>query len=110
MAADAAPLDEFRRRIWSFVDDRGFRDLHTPRNLVVALAAEVGELLRHFIWKSDDEIRAILQAGPPRELSDEIADVFIYLIQLADTLGIELESAASDKIVRNADKYPGPRV
>jgi NTP pyrophosphatase (non-canonical NTP hydrolase) len=93
--------DELRR----FAAERDWDQFHSPKNLAMALAVEAAELLEHFQWLKEDESRSL----PPPELAkvrEELADVLIYLVRLADKLGVELLPAAIDKIAINARKYP----
>jgi NTP pyrophosphatase (non-canonical NTP hydrolase) len=80
---------------------RGWQPLHSPKNLAMALAVEVAELGRHLQWCSDEEIRQLL-AGPARgELAAELADIQMYLLKLASTMGIDLEDAVEAKMAEN---------
>ena len=108
MDARIHTLDELRTRLRSFADARDWRRFHSPKNLSMALSVEVAELLEHFQWLTEDQSRAL----PPAALQavrHEVADVLIYLVELADVLGIDLLQAAQDKMVLNAAKYPADR-
>jgi NTP pyrophosphatase (non-canonical NTP hydrolase) len=107
VAADrAAPtLDELAARLAEFARERDWDQFHSPKNLAMALAGEVGELLEHFQWLSE------AQSGDlPPDVKDavalEMADVLLYLVRLADRLGVDLAAAADRKIGLNAAKYP----
>jgi NTP pyrophosphatase (non-canonical NTP hydrolase) len=93
--------DELRR----FAADRDWDQFHSPKNLASALSVEAAELLEPFQWLTEEQSRHLTaeQSGSVRE---EMADVLLYLIRLADKLGIDLAAAASDKIVRNSVRYP----
>lgn len=106
MAEDApSELQELRDLIRAFVAERDWDKFHTPKNLAVSLNVEAGELLEPFQW---------VAAGTVDELTDvqllqvrhETADVLIYLIRLADKLGIELGEAIREKLELNKAKYP----
>lgn len=100
-------LEDLKQRLRAFAEDRDWDQFHSPKNLSMALAAEVGELLELFQWLTEDESRDL--SSSPTELDrvqEELADILIYLIRLADKLDIDLESAALDKIRSNAEKYP----
>ena len=90
-----------------FVAERDWEQFHNPKNLVMALAGEVGELTEIFQWLTQEESAAAMgddeRAG---QIRDELADVFAYLIRLADVLGVDLERAFTDKMIKNAHKYP----
>lgn len=98
-------LAELRERLRRFADERDWRQFHAPKNLASALSVEVGELLEHFQWLSEDASRRLTpeRLGPVRE---ELADVLIYLVRLADELDVDLAQAVRDKIEINARKYP----
>jgi dCTP diphosphatase len=78
---------------------------HTPKNLAMALTVEAAELAEHFQWLTAEESRS-LQDGKREQIRDELADVLIYLTELADALDIDPIAAARDKIEKNALKYP----
>lgn len=88
-----------------FVNEREWQPYQSPKNLVMALTGEVGELVEHFQWLTQEE-SANLNAEQLSEVQDEMADVFVYLIRLADKLGVDLLEAAEQKIAKNALKYP----
>ncbi|WP_354277594.1 nucleotide pyrophosphohydrolase [Stenotrophomonas rhizophila] len=78
---------------------------HNPKNLAISVVLEATELLEHFQWKSPEQSEAhAIKARD--EIADEIADVAVYLIELADNLGIDLERAILGKLEKNAAKYP----
>ncbi len=85
--------------------ERDWKQFHNPKDLAIALSIESAELLEHFLWKKEDEVeqRTRSHAG---EIRDEVADVGIYLFELADVLGVDLFEAMSDKLDKNAKKYP----
>ena len=93
--------DELRQ----FAADRDWEQFHTPKNLAIALSVEAGELLEHFQWLTPDESQR-LPADKSSTIRLEMADVLLYLIRLADRLGIDLAASAFDKIAINAKKYP----
>ena len=78
---------------------------HNPKDLVVAIAAEAGELMQPFVWKSPEQAEEIAKAKKP-EIENEIADVAILLFELAHNLGISLEDAMLAKLARNEIRYP----
>lgn len=102
-------LLELKARLQRFADERDWEQFHSPKNLVMALSVEVGELVEHFQWISE-EASASLPDAKRREVAEEIADVQIYLVRLADKLGIDILEAAEAKIQSNAQKYPASRV
>jgi len=98
-------LEALRVAIQSFASDRDWNQFHSPKNLAIALNVEAAELLERFQWMSDAESTA-LDAELQAKVREEAADVLLYLIRLADKLGIDLLAAASEKIALNAKKYP----
>ena len=100
-------LSTIQTRLREFACERDWEQFHSPKNLSMAIASEAGELLELFQWLSVPESRQIMddpkKAAAVRE---EIADVLIYLIRLADILKIDLLQVADQKIESNARKYP----
>lgn len=100
-------LRELEKRLVVFRDTRGWKRYHTPKNLALSVAVELGELLEHFQWESDGEILEAVKDPAKREaIADEIADVIIYLTLLAHELGIDLSEALEKKLRKNEEKYP----
>lgn len=94
-----------------FAQEREWGKFHTPKNLVMALTGEVGELNEIFQWLSESD--SLLVGGDPKTATavrHEIADVFLYLVRLADVLKIDLNKAVVEKIAINAEKYPAELV
>ncbi len=102
-AADA--IGTLRSALRRFAAERDWDPFHFPKNLAIALSVEAAELLEHFQWMPDQE-SASLPPGKRAEVREELADVLLYLIRLADKLDIDLVSAAVDKMAINAKKYP----
>lgn len=98
-------IANLQRQLRDFAAERDWEQFHSPKNLVMALAGEVGELMEIFQWLTPDESVRVMTdaAGPVRE---EMADVLAYLLRLADVLDVDLETALAEKIVKNAMKYP----
>ena len=92
-------------RLRAFAEARSWERHHTPRNLALALAGEVGELCAELQWVRDDALDAWSDDLRAR-VSDEVADVLIYLVRFADVCGIDLLTAAADKIERNEARFP----
>lgn len=98
-------MEVLLKRIRQFRDERDWMKFHDPKNLAMSISIEAAELLEHFQWKTGEEAGAYAVAN--REaIADEIADVAIYLFELADNIGIDLESAILNKLDKNAAKYP----
>ena len=99
------PLVDLRNELRRFAADRDWDQFHSPKNLAMALSVEAGELLEHFQWISDAE-SAVLTPEARVKIREELADVLLYLVRLADKLNVELTTAAADKMRINAIKYP----
>jgi NTP pyrophosphatase (non-canonical NTP hydrolase) len=99
------PLVELRDALRSFAAERDWDQFHSPRNLAAALAVEAAELLEPFQWLTDEQSRE-LSAVSRASVEQEMADVLLYLVRLADKLEVDLERAARAKIALNAQKYP----
>ena len=96
---------QLRDALRAFAAARDWDQFHSPRNLATALAVEAAELLEPFQWLTDEQSHN-LPPATRAAVAEEIADVLLYLVRLADQLDIDLEQAAVAKIVRNAEKYP----
>lgn len=101
-------LDHIQKRIREFRDARDWMQFHNPKNLAISIVLEAGELLEHFQWKTPEESETHAVKAKD-EIADEIADVSVYLIELADNLGIDLEQAILKKLDKNAVKYPAEK-
>jgi dCTP diphosphatase len=89
----------------AFAEERDWHQFHSPKNLSMALAVEVAEIMEIFQWMTTDQSKA-LEPKKMQEVEEELADSFIYLIRLADMLGVDLLQAAESKLKQNRDKYP----
>ncbi|MGE5089959.1 MAG: nucleotide pyrophosphohydrolase [Candidatus Levyibacteriota bacterium] len=98
-------LERLRDQLRDFAAARDWEQFHSPKNLAMALAAEAGELLEIFQWLTEEQSRT-LAPDAHAAARDEIADVLLYLLRLADRLGIDPVAEAKRKIVANAEKYP----
>jgi len=105
----ADSLEQLRGQLADFARRRDWEGFHSPKNLAMALIAEAAELIEHFQWLSQEQSR---QLAPEKlaEVRLELADILIYLIRTADVLGVDLISAASDKIAINEHRYPVEKV
>lgn len=98
-------ISELTAQIQSFVDAREWRKFHNAKDLAVAIAAESGELMQHFVWQQDDQIEKRLEKNR-EEIASEIADVAILLFEFADNLGMNLGEVMQAKIAYNDIRYP----
>jgi NTP pyrophosphatase (non-canonical NTP hydrolase) len=100
-------IAELRAIVERFVDRREWHPFHTPKNLSMALSIEAAELMEHFQWLTAEQSRAVV--GHPEKLSavaEELADVFCYVLAMANALGLDLATALRDKMAKNDQKYP----
>ena len=102
-------LRALQQRVAAFAAARDWEPFHSPKNLAMALSVEAAELVEEFQWLTEEQSRA-LDAERRERVRLELADVFIYLLRIADKLGVDLVAAANDKIVLNEKKYPADRV
>ena len=98
-------LRSLAEKLDAFAAKRDWDQFHNPKNLVMALAGEVGELIEHFQWLTPEEA-AKLPTATREEVALEAADVLLFLIRLCDKLDIDLGDAAVRKLALNAKKYP----
>ena len=100
-------LAELRQLLRTFVDERDWRQFHSPKNLSMALAVEAAELMEHFQWIGGEESRRV--ADRPEKLAavaEELADVLCYGLALANQLDIDIAAAIRAKVAKNERKYP----
>jgi dCTP diphosphatase len=102
-------LHELRDRLREFARERDWEQFHSPKNLAMALIVEAAELVEHFQWLTEAQSHT-LDPEKREQVAQELADVFLYLVRLADRLDIDLLDAAQRKIVLNAQKYPADQV
>ncbi len=103
-------LQALTTAVRAFAEERDWQPFHTPKNLAMALAGEVGELLAELQWLTPEESTTVLaDAVAGARIRAEIGDVMIYLIRLADVLGVDLVQAASVKLADSARRYPVDR-
>ena len=102
-------LRALQAELRQFAAERDWDRFHSPKNLSMALAVEAAELVEQFQWLTEDE-SGRLEPERLERVRLELADVFIYLLRLADRLDVDLLRAAADKLVLNAEKYPAERV
>ena len=105
---DKTTFAELKVKIKKFEDDRDWKQFNTPKNLSMAIAAEAGELLDHFLWRNDSEIEKDILADKKKieEIKKEVADVLILALSMSEKLGIDASKAIEEKLEHNAKKYP----
>jgi NTP pyrophosphatase (non-canonical NTP hydrolase) len=108
MAGHPDSIDRLNTLIRSFADERDWQQFHSPKNLSMALIVEAAELVEHFQWLSQQESLE-LSSTEQEEVALEMADIFIYLVRMADRLDIDLLRAARSKIAINSQRYPADK-
>ena len=104
-ASGGEALRELRDALHQFVAERDWEQFHTPKNLAAALTVEAAEILEHFQWLRDGSAEE-LGSDKLAQVREELADVLLYLVMLADKLEVDLLEAAGEKLAKNAEKYP----
>ncbi len=103
----ATTIAELKARLLAFVHERDWEQFHTPKNLSMALAAETGELMEHFLWTTAEQSYSVAREPAKRsKIADELADVVIYAIEFANITGLDISAAIEAKMAANAQKYP----
>jgi dCTP diphosphatase len=96
-----------RKRVFDFRDERNWLKDNTPKNLAISISVEAAELLEHFQWMNDEQIREALKDRPKMtQVCDELGDVLIYCLGFSDVLGIDISEVVEAKLKKNAEKYP----
>lgn len=104
-------MNDLTAQVRAFAEDRDWQQFHTPKNLAMALAGEVGELLAEFQWLTPEQAATVMSdPEAAARVRAEIGDVMIYLTRLADVLGIDLVEAATAKLAEVAVRYPVEQV
>ncbi len=98
-------IAQLQSAVRTFAEARDWQPFHTPKNLAMALAVEAAELMEHFQWATAEQSEQP-DAAKRAEIGAEMSDVLIYLIRMADVMGIDLLLAAQHKLLHNARKYP----
>ena len=102
---DRTTIGELRAKVSAFNTERDWAQYHSPRNLAMALSVEVAELLELYLWSSDTGPQPPVASRAPR-VAEELADVAICLLNLAERTGVDLSAAVEAKLAKNAEKYP----
>ncbi len=103
-------LADLKTRVLAFAQERDWEQFHAPKNLSMALAAEAGELMEHFLWATPEQSAAVAKdPAKRRKIEDELADVVIYALEFANITGMDVAAAIERKMADNAKKYPVER-
>ena len=107
LSDEATTVAEIKSRVLVFAQERDWEQFHAPKNLSMALAAEAGELMDHFLWASSEESREMVNDPVKRaKIEEELSDVIIYALEFANMTGIDVAAAIERKMAANAAKYP----
>jgi len=98
-------LKELTNKVIKFRDDRDWKQFHNPKDLAISLSLEAGELMEHFQWKNKEEIEKYI-VEHKEEIADELADVFYWVLLIANDLNIDPAKALQKKLKKNEEKYP----
>jgi NTP pyrophosphatase (non-canonical NTP hydrolase) len=100
-------LGTLKTEVLAFARARDWEQFHSPKNLSMAIAAEAAELMEPLLWVTPEESRAVMNRPDKRAaLQDELADIVVYCLEFANQTGIDLSTAITAKMARNAEKYP----
>lgn len=108
-SADATTtVAELKARVLAFARERDWEQFHAPKNLAMALAAEAGELMEHFLWCEAAASAKLMKTDAVRrkKIEEELADVVIYALEFANSTGVDLAAVIESKMTANALKYP----
>jgi len=107
MGDNSVTLDDLKQLVTEFRDLRDWKQFHNPKDLAAAISIESAELLENFLWKDQAEVDAVVHDSVKMEkIRDELADILIFCLSLAESTGIDLSTAIQQKLNKNAAKYP----
>ncbi|MBX3394190.1 MAG: nucleotide pyrophosphohydrolase [Phycisphaerae bacterium] len=110
MTDETATIADLKRLIQEFVNERDWSQFHTPKNLSMSIAIEAAELMEHFQWtEGGGSSRPTDDPVVMQEVREELADILCYALSFANALGIDVNDAVREKMVKNAAKYPSER-
>ena len=110
MSDSVTTIEELKLIVESFVDERDWKQFHSPKNLAMSLSIEVAELMELFQWLSLDQAQDVMRAGDNRENAiDEIADILIYTLAFCNRNNIDIANAVKNKMEKNIQKYPADK-
>ena len=107
MSDNKTTINELKSIVESFVDERDWKQFHSPKNLAMSLSVEAAELMELFQWLSLDQAREVMKAGETRQIAiAEIADILIYTLAFCNRNNIDITDAVKKKMEKNIQKYP----
>ena len=99
-------IKDIQKQLSDFANERDWDQFHNPKNLAMALSVEASELVEIFQWLTPEQAELIMESSENEHVKEEMADIMIYLIRMADKLNVDLEGAVADKIAKNGKKHP----
>ncbi len=99
------PIKRLTKKIVTFRDKRDWKQFHNPKDLSLSLVLEATEVMEHFQWKSPEEVQKYIKENK-KEIANELADVFYWVLLMSSDLNIDIEKALDDKLKINEKKYP----
>lgn len=106
MSDTTTTIADLKQLVQAFVDERDWRQFHTPKNLSMSIAIEAAELMEHFQWIASPEREEEIAQHDRAAIAEELSDVICYALSFASTMGIDIADALRDKMKKNAVKYP----
>lgn len=106
MNDNSTSIKEIRDKIAKFVDERNWNTSHNPKNLAMSIGIEAAELMEIFQWLSNEDALNINKTDEFTHMKEELSDVIIYCLSMANQLDIDVSAAIEDKIIKNGEKYP----
>ncbi|HMF33352.1 MAG TPA: nucleotide pyrophosphohydrolase [Candidatus Lokiarchaeia archaeon] len=103
---ESVNVADLKEEVQKFVHERKWESYHTPKDLSIALSIEAAELMEHFLFKDHSTEEIVEDSALLEKIGDEIADIFIYLLSLVNTLGVDLSDLFIRKMEKNRKKYP----
>ncbi|GFN34777.1 nucleotide pyrophosphohydrolase [Tepidimicrobium xylanilyticum] len=108
MSDQSTNIQQLKDKISNFVKERNWEEFHNPKNLSMSISIEASELMEIFQWLDIKESWDIMTSSEAEHLMEELADVIIYCLSLANQLNIDISTAIEDKVRKNSVKYPAP--
>ena len=109
MSDNQTTLQDLKEKMADFVRERDWEQFHTPKNLSMSIAIEAGELMEHFQWLTVEQSKN-LSPSALQDIGEELADIVIYALSLANTLGLDMADTVLAKMEKNIRKYPSEQV
>lgn len=98
-------INELKKLVLKFRDDRNWKDVTTHKDAALALTAEVGELVEHFKWHTEEEMKQYVNKNK-KAIGEELSDVLFWILQISDMINVDLSKAFPEKMKKNEKKYP----